>query len=73
MINVGMGKNNDIDGFWVEVRKVAVDLVSIFAMTLIKSAIEKDVLAIDFKQMLRAGGGSCCPTKFEFHSLISSQ
>ena len=70
MIDVGVRKNDDVDGFGIKARKAAVDLVSIFAMTLIKSTIEKNAFAIDFKQMLRAGSGSSCATKFEFHRLI---
>jgi hypothetical protein len=54
-------------------RKAAVDFVGIFAVSLIETAIEKDALAVDFKQGLGAGGGSCRAAKFEFHELLSSQ
>lgn len=49
MIDVGMRKDDDIDGFRIEAREAAVDFISILAVALIKSAIEKDALAVDFE------------------------
>ena len=47
--------------------EVAVDLVGVLARALVEAAVQQDALAVDFEQMLRAGGGAGGTAEFEFH------
>ena len=48
-------------------REAAVDLIGVRPRSLIETAVEKDAIAVDFKQVLRTGGGAGGTAEFEFH------
>ena len=48
-------------------REVDVDFVGVFAATLVESAIEEDLGAVNFEEVLGAGGSASGTAEFEFH------
>ena len=52
-------------------KEAAIDLVAFFAPSLIESAIQQNLLTIDFQQMLGASGSACRTAKGDFHVLHS--
>ena len=73
VVDVGVGKHDQIDLLRVEVRKPAVHLVALLAAALVESAIEQDTAAVDFQQVLRTGGGARGTAEFQFHGLVRKQ
>jgi hypothetical protein len=69
VVDVRVGEDHHVDVLRIEVREAAVHLVGLLARSLIEPAIEQDALAVDLKQMLRAGGGAGGTAEFEFHEL----
>lgn len=48
MVDVGVGQDDRVDGGWVEVREVTVDLVGVVSATLVEAAVEENALSVDF-------------------------
>ena len=67
VVDVRVGKNDQVDGCRIKKRKTAVHLVRVLARSLIEPAVEKDAPAVDLQQMLRTGGGAGGTAEFEFH------
>lgn len=66
MIDVGVGEHDAVDLLWIE-RKGAVPFHGFGPAALVEATIEQDALAIDFKEVLRASGGSGSAAEFDFH------
>src|SRR5690606_13901406 len=70
VVDVGVGKDDDVDFLRVEMGEAAVHLVALLAAALEQAAIEQDAGAVDFEQVLGTGGGARGTAEFHSHGLV---
>jgi hypothetical protein len=69
MVNMGMGKNKDIDACGVT-GPLAVQFESFFALALKETAVKHYAATVDINDMLGAGNGFCSTMKCDFHYFL---
>ena len=66
MIDVGVGKHHRIDLGRIE-QEVPVSIPGVVPPSLVEAAVEKDLAAVDFEQVLGTGSGAGRAAKFQLH------
>ena len=66
VVDVGVGKDDAVDRFGVK-RELTIPLHGFCTAALVEAAVEQETLAIDFNQVLGAGGGAGGAAEFDFH------
>lgn len=66
MVDVGVGEDDAVDRFGVK-RELTIALHGFCTAALVEAAVEQETLAIDFNQVLGAGGGAGGAAEFDFH------
>lgn len=66
VVDVGVREHDAVDRLRVK-RELTIALHGFCTATLVEAAVEQDPLAIDFNQVLGAGGGAGGAAEFDFH------